>query len=208
MRRWAIGQKPASADLEEMAAALRSGGVLLLPTDTIYGLHALAGDSAAVARLGSIKGRDDGKAFVVIGCDIGQLEDLGAVVTPAWRASLEGLWPAPLTGVFALRRPVAASRGNATLAVRVPALDWLRELLALTGPLASTSANRSGEPAVESPDQLARELQDALDGIADAGPLSGEPSTVVDFTADPPLLLREGGAAFSQLVRKTLRKSL
>jgi tRNA A37 threonylcarbamoyladenosine synthetase subunit TsaC/SUA5/YrdC len=81
-------------------------------------------------------------------------------------------------------------------------------LLEQTVPLVSTSANRSGEPPISSPDLLARDLQNALDGLLDAGPMSGEPSAIVDFTGDEPRFIREGNPAFAQDLRKTLRISL
>src|SRR5205085_3921752 len=124
------------------------------------------------------------------------------------RAGLESLWPAPLTAVLPLRHPVAASRGASSLAVRIPAIPWLRELALRTGPLASTSANRSGNPPVSAPEELVSGVAKSVDGVVDAGFIRGEPSTIVDFTQTSPTLLREGNATFAQKVWKTLWKSL
>jgi L-threonylcarbamoyladenylate synthase len=211
MRQWRIGAAPAGAEIDDViddvAASLRGGGIVLLPTDTIYGLHAVATDANAIDRLARIKGRDDLKPFVVVAADAGQLEEIGIAFPPDVLDLLTSVWPAPLTAVLPLRRPIAASRGTAALAVRVPNVPWLRELLARTGPLASTSANVSGEPPISEPGQLAAAVRSRLDGIVDAGPLAGEPSTIVDFTGDEPRLIREG-SAFAQEVWKTLRKNL
>jgi tRNA threonylcarbamoyl adenosine modification protein (Sua5/YciO/YrdC/YwlC family) len=208
-RRWSFEGEPTAAQLDEIAEVLLAGGVVLLPTDTIYGLHALAADEAAVARIAELKGRDDQKPFVVLGASLAALEAIGIdAALPEVRTALEALWPAPLTAILPLGRPVAASRGTASLAVRVPDLAWLRSLLQRTGPLASTSANRAGEPPIESPETLARTLLDGLTGLADAGLLSGEPSAIVDFTGPEPRVLREGRHLFTQKVWKTLRKSL
>ena len=207
-RRWHIDDAPTALQLNEIAKVLREGRVALLPTDTIYGLHALAMDEAAVARVAEIKGRADTKPFVVLGASLAQLEEIGIDIRPEVRNALQELWPAPLTAILPLSHPIPASRGMVSLAVRVPALDWLRELVARSGPLLSTSANRSGEPAVDSPGKLARELQKQLDGILDGGPSNGEPSTLVDFTGDEPRLIREGDVFFTQKVWKTLRISL
>jgi L-threonylcarbamoyladenylate synthase len=207
MRRWVVDQQPGAAEIVEIAEVLHSGGVVLLPTDTIYGLHAVATNEEACARIATLKQRDSTKPFVVLGTSLDQLTELVAV-DARYRDALESLWPAPLTAIFPLHEPAAASRGAASLAVRVPDLDWLRELAAITGPLASTSANRSGEPAVDSPELLARDLQLALDGVVDAGILSGKPSMIVDFTGDEPRLVREGDRVFTQKVWKRLRKSL
>jgi tRNA threonylcarbamoyl adenosine modification protein (Sua5/YciO/YrdC/YwlC family) len=194
--------------IDAIAQLLRGGGVALLPTDTIYGLHALAGDDAAVARLVSIKARDAGKPFVILGASLEQLEEAGARFNDRARAALSELWPGPITAVVPLAAPIAASRGASTIAVRVPALDWLQQLLKRTGPLVSTSANRSGEPPLVTPAELSSDLQPVIDAIVDAGPREGKPSTIVDFTDDEPRLIREGESLFTQKVWKTLRKTL
>jgi tRNA threonylcarbamoyl adenosine modification protein (Sua5/YciO/YrdC/YwlC family) len=205
---WTTRDEPAPEQLRDIAAALERGEVLLLPTDTIYGLHAAATDERAVARIAAVKGRDEGKPFVVIGESAGQLESIGVRFDASVRQALDALWPAPLTAILPLVAPIAASRGALTAAVRVPDLPWLRRLLHETGPLASTSANRSGEPPVSSPADLAPELQERIDGIVDSGPLSGEPSAIVDFTGAEPRLVREASVFFTQEVWKRLWKTL
>ena len=191
-----------------IASILLGGGVVLMPTDTIYGLHALAGHANAIQRIVDMKGRGEDKPFVVVGSSLEQLEQLGATFSRSTREILDQLWPGPLTAIVPLRSPIAASRGAATIAVRVPALDSLREILQQTGPLASTSANRSGEPPMVDPKSLSRDLHDAVDAIVDEGPREGEPSVIVDFTGAEPRFIREGQTFFTQKVWKTLRKSL
>ena len=209
MKRWDLaGGAPAASQLEDIAGTLTAGGVVLLPTDTIYGLHALASNDEAVQRIAAMKGREDTKPFVVIGPSLESFAEVGIDAPPDVRTLLESLWPAPLTAILPLRRPISASRGMATLAVRVPALQWLRGLTLRTGPLASTSANRSGEPPLHDPKTIARDLLDHLSGVADAGLLEGEPSAIVDFTGPEPRVLREGERLFTQELRKRLRKSL
>jgi L-threonylcarbamoyladenylate synthase len=208
LRRWTVQREPSAADIGAIAEVLRGGGVMLLPTDTIYGLHGVATDDRAIGRIAAMKGRDAAKPFVVIGASMQQLQDIGVDLGARARKVLQSLWPAPLTAILPLRLPVAASRGAATLAVRVPDLDWLRALVAICGPLASTSANLSGEPPVETPEMLSHALQTSLDGIVDAGPLKGEPSVIVDFTGASTRITREGDTVFTQKVWKTLRKSL
>lgn len=195
-------------DLAHLAAILARGGVVILPTDTIYGLHAIATDDAAIDRIVSIKGRDDTKPFVVLGASRAQLESIGARFDDAARSVLDALWPGPLTAIVALEHRIAASRKLDTIAVRVPALDWLRDLIQITGPLASTSVNRSGEPPIASPKELTNETVARIDAVIDNGPLEGNPSTIVDFSGAQPRLVREGDSLFTQKVWKTLRKSL
>jgi tRNA threonylcarbamoyl adenosine modification protein (Sua5/YciO/YrdC/YwlC family) len=193
VKRWTIEDAPSAETIGEIAATLKAGGVVLMPTDTIYGLHAIPSSSSRVADL---KARDENKRFVTIAASAAQAETLGVRVPQVVRE----LWPAPLTAILA--------QNEATIAIRVPDLAWLRSLLDRTGPLVSTSANRSGEPPITSPEQLATGLRDVLDGIVDAGVREGKPSAIVDFTGAAPKVTREGDFAFTQLLRKTLRKSL
>ena len=204
-RRWHINDSPTSLQLKEIAEALAGGAVVLMPTDTIYGLHAVAANEEAVARIAELKGRDEGKKpFIVLASSIAQFPDLGITASPEIVQALDSIWPAPLTAILPR---ATASRGEQTLAVRIPALEWLRALIERTGPLVSTSANRSGEPAVEHPSTLARDLQNQLD-VVDGGVRKGEPSAILDLTAREPRFIREGDAFFTQKVWKTLRNSL
>jgi tRNA threonylcarbamoyl adenosine modification protein (Sua5/YciO/YrdC/YwlC family) len=194
-------------DLDAIAEALKSGAVILLPTDTIYGLHAVATDEKAVERIAEMKGRD-AKPFVVLAASMEQLQALGVEMPNDVRDALAEIWPAALTAILPLPRPLPAARGASTLAVRIPSLPWLRELLERTGPLVSTSANRSGEAPIQQPDELAQPLQKGLDGLVDAGRLSGEASAIVDFTGPTPRVVRGGEFLFTQKVWKSLRISL
>jgi len=207
-RRWHIDEAPTALQMNEIARLLRDGCVVLLPTDTIYGLHTVATDADAVERLAGIKGRDETKPFIVLAASVGQLRELGISASPELLQALDSIWPAPLTAILPLSTPIAASRGATTLAVRIPALGWLRELLEKAGPLVSTSANRAGEPPAIAPQNVARELQERLDAIVDGGTRDGEPSAILDLTGDEPRFIREGHQSFTQIVWKTLRKSL
>jgi L-threonylcarbamoyladenylate synthase len=206
-RRWQINDAPSKLQLNEIARILTDGAVVLMPTDTIYGLHALALDEDAVARVAEIKGREETKPFIVLAASIDQLRPLGISAEDHVLAALASIWPAPLTAILPLHAPIAASRGASSLAVRIPALDWLRELIERTGPLVSTSANRSGEPAVSDPSFLARDLQDRLGAVVDGGLRGGEPSSIVDLTSAEPHFLREGQHSFTQKLWKSLRKT-
>ncbi len=198
-RRWHIKDAPSSLQLKEIADALMGGAVVLMPTDTIYGLHAVAANETAVARIAEMKGRDENKPFIVLASATSQFPDLGITASPEIVNALDSIWPAPLTAIL--------PRGGKSLAVRIPALDWLRALIERTGPLISTSANRSGEPAVDRPSALARDLQHGLT-IVDGGVRKGEPSAILDLTAPEPRFIREGDPSFTQKVWKTLRNSL
>ena len=207
-RIWRFEHEPSSVQASEIARTLTIGGVVILPTDTIYGLHARANDDAAVDRIAGMKGRDDRRPFIVLASSADEIPALGVQTDNQTLKALAAIWPAPLTVILPLAQPVAASRGASTLAIRVPALAWLRELLARTGPLVSTSVNRSGEPPLTSPSELARTLHDAVDGIADCGTISANPSAILDLSTAEPRFIRQGEESFTQNVWKTLRKSL
>jgi len=207
-RRWHIDDAPTALQLAEISRLLREGCVVLLPTDTIYGLHAVATNPDAVARISELKGREETKPFIVLAASMEQLQDLGISAAPELLETLDSIWPAPLTAILPLASPIPASSGASTLAVRIPALEWLRELAARSGPLVSTSANRSGEPPATSPQTLSHDLQERLDAIVDGGTRDGEPSAVLDLTGDEPRFIREGHHSFTQFVWKRLRKTL
>jgi len=199
MKYWRVEGVPDGDVLDELAAILIAGGVALLPTDTIYGLHAVAANQQAVDRIAAMKERPSEKAFVVIASSVEQLETMGVIVPEV----LRNIWPAPLTAIL--------RSGETTVAARVPDLSWLRNLLDRTGPLVSTSANRSGEPPVTSPEMLERTMQYRLDALLDQGIHDGKPSTIVDFTESngcAPRLVREGDPGFTQILRKSLWKDL
>jgi len=182
--------------LAAIATVLTEGGVVLLPTDTIYGLHASVSRDAAVQRIAAMKGRPGEKPFITLASSLADIRSLECDVPEV----LNDIWPAPMTAILRC--------GDGTMAVRIPAVDWLRHLIERSGPIVSTSANRSGEPPVSSPSDLARDLHDSLDGLLDLGRRDGEPSAIVDFTGDHPRLTREGNPRFTQILRKTLRISL
>ena len=198
MKRWNAPQ------IEEISDVLFGGGVVLLPTDTIYGIHASATNEDAVERILRLKAREAMKPLLVIAASAEEFRRLGVTVPPA--ASIEGVWPGPVTLILPLLKPIAASRNEVTLGCRVPDLPWLRALLERTGPLASTSANRAGSPPAETVDEIPDEWRQELDGILDLGRVSQAPSVIFNLTGDTPQLVREGEPVFTQKVWKTLRK--
>ncbi len=179
--------------LAELREVLARGGVAAIPTETFYGLAADPLHPGGCARVFAVKGREAGKALPVL---VASPEDLGALgvrASPAALERLSAIWPAPLTAVFALSAPLPCTSGERSLAVRVPAHAGLRRLLARTGPLTGTSANRAGAPPATSPAAVAAALGAEIDLLVDGGETAGGlPSTIVDARVDPPSLLRAG----------------
>jgi len=206
--RWRFDGEPDERTLAAIAGVITGGGVVILPTDTLYGFHASARDGAAIARIQELKAREEAKPLLVLCDSLEQALGLGVVVDDATRASLVAIWPAPLTAILPLREPLAASCGTATLGVRVPASAWLRALATLAGPIASTSVNYAGEPPVTSVQALPDETLQRIDGLADAGALHGQPSTIVSFCSETPAVIRRGAFNFTQELWKNARKTL
>jgi L-threonylcarbamoyladenylate synthase len=184
------------AILEGAVRCLLEGGLVAFPTDTLYGLAAVASNDRAVRRLFEVKGRPPDRALPIL---IESIDDADVVATdiPSHARSLmEALWPGGLTLVLR-RHPrfrSLALAGGETVAVRVPAHPVALELLCrLREPITGTSANLSGLPGPRTAEEVHHQLGDRVDLIVDGGPCpGGVESTVVDCTVDTPRLLREG----------------
>lgn len=178
---------PAALDAAEVA--LRSGGVVVLPTDTVYGLAALPGREEA---LSALKGRPTSMPIAVLVADIDQAASLGVLDDSARRLA-DRFWPGPLTLVLPARE------GAATIGVRCPAHDFVRALAARVGPLPTTSANRHGEPTPATASDAAAALTGTPALVVDGGPCGDVASTVVDATTSPPTVLRVGAVPSSDI---------
>jgi L-threonylcarbamoyladenylate synthase len=194
---------PQQDALEEAAKWIVNGGVVALPTDTLYGLAVDPFNRAAVAQLFEIKGRPGDRAVPLIAADVEQVAHHFGALTPTAARLAERYWPGPLTLVVwsppALPRSVTG--GLATVGVRVPADDIARAICArCKRPVTATSANLSGRPPTADPDEVERELGGRIDFLLDAGPTrGGPPSTIVDVTTPHPVLVRAGAIAWSEL---------
>jgi L-threonylcarbamoyladenylate synthase len=177
------------------AEVLSAGGLVVLPTDTVYGLAASAADPRGTESLFARKGRRADVPVAVLCASVEQALDLAAEVPEgAARLALEH-WPGALTLVLRRRADLRWVLGEPqeTIGVRCPDHDFVRGVAAAVGPLATTSANRHGEPTPPSAAEAADSLVGPVDLVVDGGPLTGSPSAVVDATGDRLRLLRPGG---------------
>lgn len=182
--------------LEKAVAILRRGGLVAFPTETVYGLGADALNPEAVRGVYRAKGRPSDNPLILHLSRREMAEEL-AFPDARSRRLMDALWPGPLTLVLPARSVVpGVTRGGLdTAALRMPDHPVAAALIETAGfPLAAPSANVSGRPSPTDADGVWEDLEGRIDMILDAGPVSvGIESTVVDMTADPPLLLRPGG---------------
>lgn len=188
--------------LQAAAEVLKKGRVAAIPTDTVYGFAALACDSAAIARLYEIKERSQMKSIAVLLADAGQAEQVAKNFPPKARRLAAKYWPGALTVIVAKREGLPADlTSNDLIGLRIPNCDFARDLMRLTGPLATTSANLSGMPPAKNIAEFA-ELHNRLDLIIDGGQVrGGVPSSVIRCDCEPALILREGAIPAEELLQ-------
>jgi len=188
-----------TGDLEAASAALRRGRLVVVPTDTVYGVAALPRSHGGVAAIFAAKGRPPTKPIPVLAATVDDLLDV-VIFDPRAHVVAAALWPGPLTLVLPRRPdwPYDLGGDPATVAVRLPANDVAAALLERTGPLAVTSANRSGAPSAMTVEQARSALGDQVAVYLDGGPSSDTPSTVVSLVGEI-RLLREGAVSLERI---------
>jgi L-threonylcarbamoyladenylate synthase len=188
--------------LQEAAAVLRGGGLVVFPTETVYGLGANALDGKAVLRIFEAKGRPADNPLIVHVAEVSGAERV-AFVPRLGHLLMERFWPGPLTLVMPARPlvPPSVTAGLSTVAVRMPAQPVALELIRLAGvPVAAPSANLSGRPSPTDARAVEEDLGDRVEMILDGGPTQvGVESTVLDITGERAALLRPGGVSIEAL---------
>jgi tRNA threonylcarbamoyl adenosine modification protein (Sua5/YciO/YrdC/YwlC family) len=190
------------AAIEAASLAVQRGHLVVLPTDTVYGIGADAFDPAAVRSLLAAKGRGREMPPPVLVSAATTIDALAVSIPGYARALIDAFWPGPLTLVChqqtSLQWDLGDTRG--TVAIRMPAHDVAREILERTGPLAVSSANLTGMPAATDADQAEQMLGEEVDVIVDAGESpGGEASTIIDVTGSQGRVLRRGALSLEQL---------
>lgn len=187
---------PDEGVLARAAAVLRGGGLVAFPTETVYGLGALALDEQAVARIFAAKGRPADNPVIVHVADVGAARGLAAVWPAAADTLAQAFWPGPLTLVVERSPlvPAIVTAGGATVALRCPAHPVALALLRAVGaPIAAPSANRSTQLSPTTAAHVLKQLAGRVPLVLDGGPADGGlESTVVDVSVEPPRLLRPG----------------
>ena len=180
------------------------GGLVAIPTETVYGLGANGLDEDAVAKIFIAKGRPQDNPLILHVAESRDMEQFCHDIPPAAYALAERFWPGPLTMVLPAKDtvPKATTAGLSTVAVRCPDCDVTREIIRLAGvPLAAPSANLSGKPSTTTAQHVLHDHNGRIEAVVDGGPCAvGVESTIVDLTEARPRLLRPGGITPEQLM--------
>lgn len=191
-----------TAAIASAAQSVAAGQLVVMPTDTVYGLGADAFDKTAVASLLEVKGRGRDMPVPVLVGSWSTIDGLVTSVNQRTRDLIEAFWPGALTLVVQHAPSLSWDLGDArgTVAVRMPLHPVAIELLELTGPMAVSSANRSGRPAALTAAEARAQLGDDVAVYLDGGPVTtGVASTIVDVTAEVPRILRAGAVSAEAL---------
>lgn len=189
--------------LDRAVSILRGGGLIGIPTDTVYGLAASAWNGAAVKQLYEVKGRNEHKSVPVLISGASAIDEVATEPLERIQELAEGFWPGPLTLVVYRRSELPSEISAAdTVGIRAPDHEFTLALLRKVGPLAATSANLSGQPSATTVAQVIERLGGKVDLVIDGGETpGGVPSSVVDLTVNPPALLREGPVAIEAVLK-------
>lgn len=189
-------RKPEPDKIKEAARIIKKGGLVVFPTETVYGLGCNALNKKAVTKIFKVKKRDRGKPLLIL---IGQKSDLKKYVktiTPVARKLIKQCWPGPLTLIFEKSRiiPSVVTAGSGKVAIRLSPNKIVRALIKQSGaPLIGTSANLSGHENIINPEMVIRQFDNKVDMIIDGGRTGrGRASTVVDATGEKLVILRQG----------------
>ena len=198
-----VPQKQFEDSVDAAAAILRSGGLLAIPTETVYGLGANGLDADAVRRIFEAKGRPQDNPLILHLAGPHWLERYCADVPPLAYLLAKRFWPGPLTMILK-RKPIVpdiTTAGLDTVGVRCPDHPvTLAILRSAAVPVAAPSANLSGRPSCTTVEDVLEDMDGKIDGIVDGGPCTvGVESTILDLTCTPPRLLRPGGLALEEL---------
>lgn len=179
---------------QEIIERIKSGGVVVMPTDTIYGLVCRADNAAAVNRLLSLKHRDNRYPPVIIIGSPTDLAKLGIKLTARQKNIIKKLWPGP----YSLILPCSGKKFNylhgglSSIAVRLPRAKWLTDFIKETGPLATSSANIHKQDSATTIEEAVGYFGNKVDMYVVSGRIKNNPSTIISLVDDNPVLVRQG----------------
>lgn len=170
--------------IDKIPKTIKQGGLVVLPTDTIYGIHASIFLPKAIKRLYLLKGRQGKKPFIILINEVKDIEKLGINIPDDIRVFLKKVWPGKVTVIF--------PKGTNSLAFRMPKNKLLKEVIFKTGPIISTSVNPSGKDPAKSIKEAFGYFGEKIDLYVDGGRRNGTPSTIIEIKNGKLNLLRQG----------------
>lgn len=190
-----------SAAKKKVTAFLKKAKLVILPTDTIYGMHCLALNPSSVEKIYKIKKRSRNKSLIIL---ISKIEDLNYfnINLDNWtKNKLSTLWPNKVTVILPCpsQKFFYLHQGQNTLAFRIPNQDFLLDILKETGPLISTSANMSGDESIKNRKDAVNLFGETIDLYIDGGTIDSSPSTVISIKGEKIKILRQGAVKLKKL---------
>ncbi len=178
----------------QIAGILGTGGITVLPTDTIYGFHCASSDVEAIKKIGILKGKRARAGFILLAADIEMVDGMIANWPADSREQLVRIWPAPLTAILPAGRDIhSVLSPGGKVAIRVPAVDELTQIISLLGEaVVSTSINISGREPMTRINEIKRSFRSVTACISKQGRPGIVPSTIIDYTFRTPVVIREG----------------
>ncbi len=176
------------ANVKTIIDEINKGNVVVLPTDTIYGLHATIKSDSAVNKVYKLKGRQEKKPFIILINKIADIENLGISISDNIKTFLKKIWPGKVSVVF-----------TDSLAFRMPKNKLLSEIISKTGPIISTSVNPSGKKPARSIDQAIKYFGKKIDLYIDDGDKKSSPSTLIEISGGNVKILRQGSVKISSI---------
>lgn len=190
-----------TASLENIVQFIKQGKIVVLPTDTVYGIHASIFLPKAIRRIYRLKGRKEKKPFIILVNEIEDIEKLGIAIPSDIKVFLKKVWPGKVSIVFPVKNSAHnyLHRGSDSLAFRIPKSKLLREIVSKTGPIISTSVNPAGLDPARSIKEALKYFGEKIDLYIDAGRRIETPSTVIAIRDGKVILLRKGSVKISLL---------
>jgi L-threonylcarbamoyladenylate synthase len=187
--------------IKQAESLVKAGGLIAFPTDTVYGIGVSAFQRNAIDKIYQVKGRSIQKAIPILIGDPETAELITPPLAPIVQKLVDRFWPGPLTLVLPLLSTLPDNLSpTLTIGLRVPDHPLTRSMLRVTGPLAATSANLSGEPSASTADEVQSQIGSKVDLILDGGKSpGGKASTVLDCTSDKPVILRVGPLSWEDI---------
>lgn len=189
--------------ISEALKVLSTDGIFIFPTDTVYGIGCSVFQPLAIDKIYKVKGRDFNKALPILISDLDQISIIAETINNKTKNLMRVFWPGPLTIVVRKNSLLPKNLSPYdTVGIRMPNHSWLLNLIKISGPLASTSANLSGQPESRNIDEVLKSLDGKVNLIIDGGQSpSVQPSTVVDCHTEEIKILREGPIHTSEIIK-------